>query len=108
VQRDRGLKRYPWREEEGRRDYTLQRTREDDRQPERRPRREEPSWKEGAGRDDREIINTIVGGFTAGGSCNTARKKHPRAVQQVNTIYFRPRMPPITFTDENFKGVDPS
>jgi len=36
-----------------------------------------------------------------------ARKKHLRAVQLVNTISFRPRMPPIIFTDKDFKGVDP-
>ena len=29
-------------------------------------------------------------------------------MQQVNTISFRSRMSPITFTDEDFKGVDPS
>jgi len=26
----------------------------------------------------------------------------------VNTVSFRPRMPPITFTNEDFKGVNPS
>jgi len=39
--------------------------REDDRRPERRLRRKEPQRKEGSGgRDGREVINTIVGGFT--------------------------------------------
>jgi len=54
-------------------------------------------------RGDREVINTIVGGFAGGDS---DRKKHLRAVHQVNTVSFRPRMPPITFIDNNFKGVD--
>ena len=43
-----------------------------------------------------------------GGSSNTTRKKHLRAMQQVNTIALQPMMSPITFTDEDFKGVDPS
>jgi len=37
---------------------------------------------------------------------NNARKKHLRAIHKVNAVTFRPRMPPITFTDEDFKGVD--
>ena len=37
---------------------------------------------------------------------NNARKKHLRAVHQVNAVAFCPRMPPITFTKEDFKGVD--
>jgi len=31
-----------------------------------------------------------------------------RVVQQVNIISFQPSMSPITFTDEDFKGFDPS
>ena len=54
----------------------------------------------------REVIDTIAGGFAGGGSTNNARKKHLRAVHQVNAVAFRPRMTPITFTDEDFKGVD--
>jgi len=97
-------KRFPRREEPTRRrDYTPPRAQEDDRQPEHRPRREDPPRRDGR-RDDREIINTIVGG----GSSNSARKKHFRTVHQVSTISFRPRMSLITFTDEDFKGVDPS
>jgi len=57
-------------------------------------------------RDNREVINTKAGGFAGGGSTNNARKKHLRAMHQVNAVAFRPRMPPITFTDEDFKGVD--
>jgi len=55
---------------------------------------------------NREVINTISGGFAGGGSTNITRKKHLRVVHQVNAVTFRPRMPPITFTDEDFKGVD--
>jgi len=62
--------------------------------------------REAGRRGNREVINTIAGGFAGGGSTNNARKKHLRAVHQVNTVAFRPRMPPITFTDEDFKGLD--
>jgi len=54
------------------------------------------------------VINTIVGGFAGGGDTKNARKKHLRAVHQVNSVVVRPRMPPITFIDDDFKGVDPS
>jgi len=39
----------------------------------------------------------------------TAKKKHLRAVQPVNTVVIplKRMMPPITFTDANFKGIDP-
>jgi len=44
-----------------------------------------------------------------GGSSVTARKRHLRIVQAVNTISrpIRQNMPPITFTDADFKGLDP-
>jgi len=51
-----------------------------------------------------EVINTIVGGE----SSNNTRKKHLHAVHRVNLVSIRPRMPPITFTDKDFKGIDPS
>jgi len=35
---------------------------------------------------DKQIINTIVGGFVGGGSSNNARKKHSRVVHQVKTM----------------------
>jgi len=54
------------------------------------------------------VINTIAGAFAGGGDANSARKKHLCIVHQVNYVAFRPRMPPITFTDDDFKGVDPS
>jgi len=57
-------------------------------------------------RGNREVINTIAGGFAGGGSTNNAQKRHPRVVHQVNAVAFRPGMPPITFTDDDFKGVD--
>lgn len=75
--------------------------------PEHQLRREDPPRRDERG-CDQEFINTIVVGFTGGGSSNNAKKKHLRAVNQVNTISFQPRMPHITFTDEDFKGVDPS
>jgi len=34
----------------------------------------------------RGVINTITGGFAGGGSSASARKKHLRVVQAVNTI----------------------
>jgi len=43
-----------------------------------------------------------------GGSSNSARKRHRHAVHQVNLVSVRPRMPPITFTDKDFKGIDPT
>jgi len=72
------------------------------------PPRREDALRENERRGDREIINTIVRGFVGGGSSNSARKKHLRAVHQVNAVSFRPTMPPITFTDNDFKGVNPS
>jgi len=59
-------------------------------------------------RRGREVINTIAGGFGGGGSSNSVRKRHLRAVHQVNFVAIRPMMPPITFSDDDFQGVDPS
>jgi len=59
-------------------------------------------------RRGQEVINTIASGFTRGDSSNSARKKHLHAVHQVNLVSVRPRMPPITFTDKDFKGIDPT
>ncbi|XP_020240629.1 uncharacterized protein LOC109819334 [Cajanus cajan] len=57
----------------------------------------------------RKIINTIAGGFAGGGSTSSARKRHLRAVRDVNTVNQQkaPRMPTITFSDRDFRGVDP-
>ena len=71
------------------------------------PRRDDLPRREGR-KGDREVINIISGGFTGRGSFNNARKKHLKAMHEANTVSFQPRMPPITFTDEDFKGVDPS
>ena len=56
-----------------------------------------------------DTINTISGGFASGGSTSSARKKHLRHLQSINHIthsHYRRRMPPITFTDDDFHGVD--
>ena len=107
VQGGRTTRRSPCREEAPRkRDRTPSESRKDDRRRERRGRRDNPP------KDDcrrgRKVINTIARGFIRGGSSNCARKKHLRVVHQVNFVAIRPRMPPITFTDDDFKGVDPS
>jgi len=107
VQGGRATRRSPRREETSKkRDYSPPRARDDDRRQERCTKRDDPP------KDDRrrgcEDINTIAGGFAGGGRSNNARKKHLRAVHQVNFVAIRPRMPPITFRDDDFKGVDPS
>jgi len=58
----------------------------------------------------RGTINTISGGFVGGGCSSSSRKKHLRAVQSVYAVYRGPRrrMPPITFSDSDFRGVDPN
>jgi len=57
----------------------------------------------------RGVINVIAWGFAGEGSSATARKRHLRAVQVVHVISrpIRLKMPPITFTDADFKGFDP-
>ncbi|XP_020211745.1 uncharacterized protein LOC109796485 [Cajanus cajan] len=57
----------------------------------------------------RRVINTIAGGFAGGGSSSSARKRHLRAIKSVNAIGWASpiRMPPITFTDQDFQGIDP-
>jgi len=57
----------------------------------------------------RGTINTISGGFASGGSTSSARKKHLRHIQSINHIthsHHIRRMPPITFTDNDFHGLD--
>ncbi|XP_020216893.1 uncharacterized protein LOC109800524 [Cajanus cajan] len=57
----------------------------------------------------RKVINTIAGGFAGGGSTSSARRRHLRAVRSVNSVN-QPRlpiMPPITFSDRDFRGADP-
>ncbi|XP_027927464.1 uncharacterized protein LOC114184352 [Vigna unguiculata] len=56
----------------------------------------------------RGYINTISGGFAGGGSSSAARKRHVRALKSVHLVEKKVRsMPPITFTDEDFKAPDP-
>jgi len=76
-----------------------------DHRDDRRSRRDNPPREAERG-GNREVINTIAGGFAGRGSTNNARKKHLQAVHQMNAVTFRPRMSPITFTDEDFKDVD--
>jgi len=74
----------------------------------------EPPWHQSPppisqGPSVRGVINTIAGGFAGGGTTSTARKRHLQIVQSVNVIS-RPlakKMLPITFTNADFKGVDP-
>ncbi|XP_027915152.1 uncharacterized protein LOC114174515 [Vigna unguiculata] len=58
----------------------------------------------------RRTINTISRGFVGGGHSSSFKKRHLRAVQSVHAIIGRSqrRMPPITFTNSNFKGTDPN
>ncbi|XP_020229088.1 uncharacterized protein LOC109810116 [Cajanus cajan] len=57
----------------------------------------------------RRVINTITGGFAGGGTTSSAQKRHLRAIRSVNSIHGQPsrRLPTITFTDADFKGIDP-
>ncbi|XP_020225179.1 uncharacterized protein LOC109807062 [Cajanus cajan] len=57
----------------------------------------------------RRGINTIAGGFVGGGGTSSARKRHLRAIQSVNavTTTHLVHIPPITFTNKDFKGIDP-
>ncbi|XP_027356866.1 uncharacterized protein LOC113866181 [Abrus precatorius] len=64
--------------------------------------------------DEREkypkrVINTIAGGFAGRGPTHSARKRHLRHVRSINNVSLgsRIRIPPITFTDDDFQGVDP-
>ncbi|XP_027931921.1 uncharacterized protein LOC114187764 [Vigna unguiculata] len=57
----------------------------------------------------RGTINTISGGFASGGSTSSARKRHLRHLQSINHItqsHHRCRMAPITFTNDDFHGLD--
>jgi len=70
--------KYPRRDEQ--RQYYPRRHRDDDRRPEKQPRRSEtPRRVEPSRRSGREVIDTIAGGFTCGGY------SHLRAIQLVNS-----------------------
>jgi len=107
VQGGRTTRRSPYREEAPRKRYcTLLGPKDNDRRQEHHRRRDDPSKDDH--RRGREVINTIVGGFAKGGSSNSARKKHLRVIHQANSVAIQLRMPPIMFTDDDYKGVDPS
>ncbi|XP_020222112.1 uncharacterized protein LOC109804693 [Cajanus cajan] len=57
----------------------------------------------------RRVINTISGGFAGGGGSSSAWKRHLRAIKSVNAVgrTSSVHMPPITFTDQDFQGIDP-
>ncbi|XP_020203897.1 uncharacterized protein LOC109789378 [Cajanus cajan] len=56
----------------------------------------------------RRVINTITGGFAGGGSTSSAQKRHLRAVRTIHAVECtRQRLPAITFTEADFKGIDP-
>ncbi|XP_020205721.1 uncharacterized protein LOC109790885 [Cajanus cajan] len=77
------------------------RSRERSRTPERNDRQPERN-------QPKRVINTIAGGFAGGGSTSSARRRHLRAIKSVNAVGRATiHMPPITFTDRDFKGVDP-
>ncbi|XP_020236856.1 uncharacterized protein LOC109816286 [Cajanus cajan] len=65
-------------------------------------REEEPSTQ------PRRVINTIAGGFAGGGSSSSAQRRHLRAVRHVHAVETaHRRLPTITFTEADFKGIDP-
>ncbi|XP_027342848.1 uncharacterized protein LOC113855410 [Abrus precatorius] len=57
----------------------------------------------------KRVINTIAGGFAGGGPTHSAKKRHLRHVRSVNNVSLgsKIRIPPITFIDNDFQGVDP-
>ncbi|XP_020230854.1 uncharacterized protein LOC109811501 [Cajanus cajan] len=65
-------------------------------------REEEPSTQ------PRRVINTIAGGFAGGGSTSSTQRRHLRPVQHVHAVEkIHHCMPSITFTEADFKGIDP-
>lgn len=54
----------------------------------------------------RKVINTIEGGFGGGGASSSSRRRYLRRIRTVNTVTPALGMPPITFTDEDFKAID--
>ncbi|XP_027349259.1 uncharacterized protein LOC113860904 [Abrus precatorius] len=74
-----------------------------------RSRSREPPARRFEEKYPKRVINTIAGGFAGGGPTHSARKRHLRHVRSVNNVSLgsRIRIPPITFTDDDFQGVDP-
>ncbi|XP_020229310.1 uncharacterized protein LOC109810299 [Cajanus cajan] len=65
-------------------------------------REEEPSAQ------PQRVINTIASGFAGGGSSSSAQRRHLRAVRHVHAVEIAcRRLPTITFTEADFKGIDP-
>lgn len=56
------------------------------------------------------IINTISGGFAGGGVTSSTRRQYVKAIRSVNSVSGKPSIatPPIMFTDDDFRGVDPN
>ncbi|XP_020205193.1 uncharacterized protein LOC109790452 [Cajanus cajan] len=88
-----------------RQDQPEQRTRTDsyrERSRSRSRREEEPPTQ------TRRVINTIAGRFAGGGSSSSAQRRHLRAVRHVHAVEtVRRRLPTITFTENDFRGIDP-
>ena len=58
------------------------------------------------GRPVRDFINTMLGGFS-GKESSSARKQYWSNVRIVNHVFKRRTLPPMLYTDEYFKEIDP-
>jgi len=78
-------------------------------QRQRTDRSRSPRWQDRRVTPVRRVINTIAEGFAGGGPSASGRKKHLRNIQAVHHVYTRMArsMSPITFTDRDFKAIDP-
>ena len=60
----------------------------------------------------RGVINTIVGGFSYRGQSSQSHKHHLHTIRDIDINFFgapsQRSLPPITFTDRDFKGINPS
>ncbi|XP_027368178.1 uncharacterized protein LOC113874155 [Abrus precatorius] len=91
--------------ERGRDRYPKASRRYKDKQPEQQwSRSREPLVKRYNEREKypKRVINTIAGGFAGRGPTHSARKRHLRQVRSVNNVLLGSRIPPITFTDDDF------
>jgi len=89
---------------------------EEDKRPRADKRRTRGRKEEKGTRDEREcrdtrpvwvMIKTIVGGFSGGGITSSSQKRLLQAIILVYSIHRRGRsLPPITFTDADFKTFD--
>ncbi|XP_020229507.1 uncharacterized protein LOC109810455 [Cajanus cajan] len=56
----------------------------------------------------RRVINTIAGRFAGGGSSSSAQRRHLQVVRHVHAVEtVRRCLTTITFTNADFKGIDP-